>query len=256
MPSGCAARESPLSRLSPEGGRAGHRTRIPSLRGTKTHESRKSPHTSGPAGFPRGPKVSLQSTQREMTWSVLRNVQNQRLGERTLAGRSQQPPFLCARPPPLGLSFLPVLAARGFLAAHRGGRPWPRRPAPPARPRAEPTCAPGPGSQPPPRREDALSPCAGRGARPVTPWGALRPDGGARQDPGPGWPGLGGSRAGPRASRGCRGVRGARPGRRRGLTFWRIWPDVDTLRMSFCGEPGSASGSLSDDSSGGGGGGG
>jgi len=32
-------------------------------------------------------------------------------------------------------------------------------------------------------------------------------------------------------------------------TFWRICPDVETLRMSFCGEPGSCSGSLSDDSS-------
>lgn len=33
-------------------------------------------------------------------------------------------------------------------------------------------------------------------------------------------------------------------------TFWRICPDVETLRMSFCREPGSCSGSLSDDSSG------
>lgn len=33
------------------------------------------------------------------------------------------------------------------------------------------------------------------------------------------------------------------------LTFWRIWPEVETLRMSFCGEPDSCSGSLSDDSS-------
>lgn len=32
-------------------------------------------------------------------------------------------------------------------------------------------------------------------------------------------------------------------------TLLRIWPDVDTFRMSFCGVPGSCSGSLSDDSS-------
>lgn len=103
---------------------------------------------------------------------------------------------------------------------------------------------------PQPRREGALGPGAGPDVRPATPRRALRPGGWTL---GRAWAA---APAGPRASRGCRGVRGARPGRRRGLTFWRIWPDVDTLRMSFCGEPGSASGSLSDDSSGGGGGGG
>lgn len=108
-----------------------------------------------------------------------------------MRGAASSPHFWGARPPPLGLSFLRVLAARGFLAAHCGWRPWPRRPAPLARPRAAPTCAPGPGSPPPPRREGALSPGAGRGARPVTPWGALRPDSGARRDPGPGWAGPG-----------------------------------------------------------------
>lgn len=34
------------------------------------------------------------------------------------------------------------------------------------------------------------------------------------------------------------------------FTLLRIWPDVDTFLMSFCGVPGSCSGSLSDDSSG------
>lgn len=72
------------------------------------------------------------------------------------------------------------------------------------------------------------------------------------------WPGpIGSGRTGPgldgRRSGAGRGPPGAE-GRGSGLTFWRIWPDVDTLRMSFCGAPGSASGSLSDDSSGGGGG--
>lgn len=36
---------------------------------------------------------------------------------------------------------------------------------------------------------------------------------------------------------------------RRLLTLLRIWPEVDTLRMSFCGAPGSCSASLSEDSS-------
>lgn len=33
------------------------------------------------------------------------------------------------------------------------------------------------------------------------------------------------------------------------LTLLRIWPEVDTFRMSFCGAPGSCSASLSEDSS-------
>lgn len=32
------------------------------------------------------------------------------------------------------------------------------------------------------------------------------------------------------------------------ITLLRIWPDVETFRMSFCGDPCSCSGSLSDDS--------
>lgn len=56
------------------------------------------------------------------------------------------------------------------------------------------------------------------------------------------------------AGRGRRRRRGARgpaapPAAPHSRTFWRICPDVETLRMSFCGEPGSCSGSLSDDSS-------
>lgn len=83
----------------------------------------------------------------------------------------------------------------------------------------------------------ALGPAAViAGPRPGRAWAAARTHGH-------------GPRQGPRRE-------GRAPGRRRGLTFCRIWPDVDTLRISFCGEPGSASGSLSEDSSGGGGGGG
>ncbi len=36
--------------------------------------------------------------------------------------------------------------------------------------------------------------------------------------------------------------------RTRYITLLRIWPDVETFRMSFCGDPCSCSGSLSDDS--------
>ena len=152
-----------------------------------------------------------------------------------------------------------TLAPSACKACPPGARGPPRRAPSPPGPRAAPTCAPRPRG--PRRRRPARG--GGERAQPGRP--APLPDG-AR----PVWaaaPGgtLGRGRAGPgqplRPGCGPHGaaaaLRGARPGRRRRrLTFWRIWPDVDTLRMSFCGEPGSASGSLSDDSSGGGGGGG
>lgn len=47
-----------------------------------------------------------------------------------------------------------------------------------------------------------------------------------------------------------RGLKRRRGASKCGLTLLRICPEVDTLRMSFCGDPGSCSGSLSDDSSG------
>lgn len=145
---------------------------------------------------------------------------------------TKRPHFWCARPPtpPLGLSFLPDLATRGFLPAHRPAR---RPPAPPAR-----------GAR---RRP------AGRRAQPGSaaryPAERAPPQ---QLDPGPGLGGRSGRAAG---LTGLPRREGRAPGPPPRLTFWRIWPDVDTLRMSFCGEPGSASGSLSDDSSGGGGGG-
>lgn len=145
----------------------------------------------------------------------------------------------------LGLSFLRVLAAQ--LVA---------RPPPSTRPPGAPTCAPParPRRRPPSVGGRALRP----GRRPVTSAGHARPRRGRLRDPRPGRAGPGrplGQGHGPRLGLPRREGRAPGPPRRQ-LTFCRIWPDVDTLRMSFCGEPGSASGSLSDDSSGGGGGGG
>lgn len=147
-------------------------------------------------------------------------------------GATKRPHFWCARPPdPASRPQFPPGPCDAGL---------PLRPPP----RAAPTCAParGPHRRPAVRRTQPGSPARYPAERAPP----------RQLDPGPGLGGRSGRAAG---LTGLPRREGRAPGPLPRLTFWRIWPDVDTLRMSFCGEPGSASGSLSDDSSGGGGGG-
>lgn len=132
VPGGCAARESPPSPLSRgRRERRSHNAQPVPVGHKNAREGRDEPPHLDPIRLLKRPQVSLQSSRREITRPVLRNGQNPGLGKRTPAGRSQGPPFLVrlAPPPPLGLSFLPVPAARGFLPAQGDGRVGPAGPA-------------------------------------------------------------------------------------------------------------------------------